>query len=379
MKIAMIGHKRIPSRSGGVEVVVEELSGRMAQKGHHVTVYNRNSGEEKLKEYRGAEIVEVRTPKKQSLNAMLYSLFATLRVIFRRCDVVHFHAEGPCAMIPLAKLFGKKVVATIHGLDWQRNKWGGFASKYIRFGEKMAAKHADKVIVLSENVRNYFKETYNCDALLIPNGINRVRIEPADIIKQKFGLEKDGYILFLARITPEKGLDYLLDAYQSLKTDKKLVVAGSIEPQTDYIKSVLEKAKGNENIIFTGFVSGKTLSELFSNCFVYVLPSDLEGMPMSLLEAVGYDARVIVSDIPENTVCIEGYGNAFRHSDTASLKELLAFCLEHEALKDRDFKEALSTEQVQQKRESLIEKYDWDAITDRTLETYTSVLPKQRK
>lgn len=378
MRIAMIGHKRVPSRSGGVEVVVEELSYRMAQKGHHVTIYNRNSGEEKIREYRGAEIVEVRTPRRQSLNAMLYSLFATLRVIFKRCDVVHFHAEGPCAMIPLAKLFGKKVTATIHGLDWQRNKWGGFASKYILFGEKMAAKHADKVIVLSENVRNYFKETYNCDALLIPNGINRVRVEPADIIKQRFGLEKDGYILFLARITPEKGLDYLLDAYQSLKTDKKLVVAGSIEPQTDYIKSVLEKAKGNENIIFTGFVSGKTLSELFSNCFVYVLPSDIEGMPISLLEAVGYDARVIVSDIPENTVCIEGYGNAFRHSDTASLKKLLAFCLEHERLKDRDFKEELSSEQVQQKRESLIRKYDWDAITDRTLEAYASVISKLR-
>ena len=378
MRIAMIGHKRIPSRSGGVEVVVEELSYRMAQKGHHVTVYNRNSGEETIREYRGAEVVEVRTPKKQSLNAAVYSLFATLRVIFNRCDVVHFHAEGPCAMIPLAKLFGKKVVATIHGLDWQRNKWGGFASKYILFGEKMAAKHADRVIVLSENVRNYFKETYDCDALLIPNGINRVEVEPADIIKQRFGLEKDGYILFLARITPEKGLDYLLDAYQSLKTDKKLVVAGSIEPQTEYIQSVLEKAKGNENIIFTGFVSGKTLAELFSNCFVYVLPSDIEGMPMSLLEAVGYDARVIVSDIPENTVCLDGYGNAFRHSDTASLKELLSFCLEHEELKDRDFKEDLSAEQVQQMRENLIEKYDWDTITARTLETYASVMKKQR-
>ena len=374
MRIAMIGHKRIPGRSGGVEVVVEELSCRMAQKGHHVTVYNRNSGEEKLKEYRGAEIIEVRTPKKQSLNAMVYSLFATLKVIFRRCDAVHFHAEGPCAMIPLAKLFRKKVVATIHGLDWQRNKWGGFASKYIRFGEKMAAKRADRVIVLSENVRNYFKETYDCEALLIPNGIDRVNPEPADIIRQRFGLEKDGYILFLARITPEKGLDYLLDAYKSLKTDKKLVVAGGVEPQTDYVKSVLEKAKGSENIIFTGFVSGKTLAELLSNCFVYVLPSDIEGMPLSLLEAVGYGARVIVSDIPENTACIEGYGNAFRHSDTESLKELLAFCLEHEELKDRDFKEALSAEQVRQIRGSLIEKYDWDAITDRTLEVYASVI-----
>ena len=153
MKIAMIGHKRIPTRSGGVEVVVEELSVRMAAKGHDVVAYNRHCDEEKLKEYRKVKVIEVKTFKSSSLNAMVYSFFATLRCIFRKYDVVHYHAEGPCAMIPLAKLFGKKVVATIHGLDWQRNKWGGFASKYIMFGERNAAKHADKVIVLQRMCR----------------------------------------------------------------------------------------------------------------------------------------------------------------------------------------------------------------------------------
>ncbi len=373
MRIAMIGHKRIPTRSGGVEVVVEELSVRMAQKGHEVVAYNRWCGEEKLKEYRKVKVVEVRTLKSPSFNAMVYSFFATLLCIFKRYDVVHYHAEGPCAMIPLAKLFGKRVVATIHGLDWQRNKWGGFASKYILFGEKMAAKYADKVIVLSQNVKKYFKETYGCDAVFVPNGINPVsRVQP-DTIKTRFGLEKDDYILFLARITPEKGLDYLLDAYQALQTNKKLVIAGSIEPQTDYIRSVLQKAENRENIIFTGFVSGKTLAELFTNCFVYVLPSDIEGMPMSLLEAVGYDARVIVSDIPENIDCLDGYGNAFAHGNAESLKDVLAYCLAHEELKDRDFKADTSPAQTQRKREALIEKYDWDAITDQTLALYNSV------
>ena len=373
MKIAMIGHKRIPTRSGGVEVVVEELSTRMAEKGHDVTVYNRHCGEEKLTDYRGVKVAEVRTFKNPSLNAMVYSFFATLRCIFKKYDVVHYHAEGPCAMIPLAKLFRKKVVATVHGLDWQRNKWGGFASKYILFGEKQAAKHADKVIVLSENVKNYFKETYGCDAALVPNGIDRVTPEEPKLIREQFGLEKDGYILFLARITPEKGLDYLIDAYKALQTDKKLVIAGGLEPRTDYVNSVLEKAKGCDNIIFTDFVRGNTLAELFSNCYVYVLPSDLEGMPMSLLEAVGYDARVIVSDIPENTDCLDGYGNSFAHSDASSLQETLAFCLAHEELKECDFKADVSPEAVQQKRADLIEKYDWDHITDQTLAIYKSL------
>ena len=358
MKIAMIGHKRIPTRSGGVEVVVEELSTRMASRGHDVTVYNRNCGEEKMTEYRGVKVKEVKIFKSSALNAMVYSFFATLRCNFKKTDVVHFHAEGPCAMIPLAKLHRKKVVATIHGLDWQRNKWGGFASKYIMFGERMAAKHADRVIVLSQNVQNYFKEKYGCDALLVPNGINPVTRKEPDVIKEKFGLERDGYILFLARITPEKGLDYLIDAYKQIKTDKKLVIAGAVEPQTEYVASVLEKTKGCDNIIFTDFVSGKTLAELFSNCYIYVLPSDLEGMPMSLLEAVGYDARALVSDIPENTVCLEGHGTSFAHSDVSSLKEKLEYCLAHPELKDRDFKEDLTPEDVQRKRAELMAKYD---------------------
>lgn len=376
MKIAMIGHKRIPGRSGGVETVVEELSTRMAEKGHNVTVYNRNSGEEKLKEYKGVKIAEVRTFRNSSLNAMVYSLFATLRCIFKRYDVVHFHAEGSCAMLPLAKLFRKKTVATIHGLDWQRNKWGGFASKYILFGEKMATKYADEIIVLSENVKNYFKEKYNRETLFVPNGINPVTPEGIDEINQKFGLEKDGYILFLARITPEKGLDYLIDAYKKLNTDKKLVVAGAIEPKTDYINSVLQKAKGFDNIIFTGFVSGKTLSALFTNCYVYVLPSDIEGMPMSLLEAVGYDARVIVSNIPENTACLDGYGNSFEKGNVDSLKEILSFCLKNPKLKSSDFKKESNEEQTKAKREELMLKYDWNAITDRTIEIYQSLSKK---
>ena len=370
MKIAMIGHKRIPSRSGGIEVVVEELSTRMVNLGHDVDVYNRHSGEEKLREYKGTRIIEIPTYNVPALHAMLYSFFATIRSIFTKYDVVHYHAEGPCVMIPLAKLFGKKTAATIHGLDWQRSKWGGFATKYLKFGEKMAAKHADKVIVLSKNVQKYFKDTYDCDAVLIPNGIEKVkRVEP-DIIKKEYGLNGGDYILFLARITPEKGLDYLIDAYKQLDTDKKLVIAGSLDPETEYIKSVKERAKGCENIIFTGFVSGQKLAELFSNSYVYVLPSDIEGMPMSLLEAVGYDTKVIVSDIPENVDCLEGYGNSFEHGNVESLRKLLEFCLGHEELRDRDFKSDMNESLIRQKRADLMQKYDWDNITEQTLELY---------
>ena len=255
-------------------------------------------------------------------------------------------------------------------MDWdprgERNPQNRGVSRYVRISWDEAAQ------IAADELRR-IKETYGCDAVLIPNGINRVTPEAPDLIRSRFGLEKDGYILFLARITPEKGLDYLIEAYKQLKTDKKLVVAGSLSPETDYIRSVLEQAKGCENIIFADFVSGKLLAELFTNCYLYVLPSDIEGMPMSLLEAVGYDARVVVSDIPENVDCLEGYGNAFAHSDPAALRKVLEHCLQNEALKDCDFKADRTAEQVQRQRAELIAKYDWNEITDRTLELYKSV------
>lgn len=373
MKIAMIGHKRIPTRSGGVEVVVEELSTRMHNKGHSVDAYNRNCGEEKLKEYEGVRIIEIPTAKRSGLNAMIYSFLATFRCLFGKYDIIHYHAEGQCAALPIAKLFGKKVVATIHGLDWQRDKWGGFAMKYLLFGEKMAAKYADRVIVLSSAMQKYFKDTYNRDTDFIPNGTDPMKIEKPEIIKEKYGLNGEDYILFLARLTVEKGLDYLIDAYKQIDTDKKLIIAGGLEPEIEYISHMKEKVNGNENIKMIGYVSGKELAELFSNCYLYVLPSDIEGMPMSLLEAVGYNAKVLVSDIPENVDFLHGYGNSFKKSDIEDLKEKLQFCIDNPNLSDRDFKENESAESVQKKRGELLEMYSWENIINQTLSLYEEV------
>ena len=181
LKIAMLGHKRIPSREGGVEIVVEELAARMVALGHEVTCYNRKghhvSGkefdDEKLKDYKGIKLKTVPTINLRGIAAMSSSVFAAIRAAFGRYDIVHFHAEGPCAMLWLPKLFGKRCIATIHGLDHQRAKWGKFASTYIMLGEKCAVKYADEIIVLSENVQKYFKETYGRETKFIPNGVNQ--------------------------------------------------------------------------------------------------------------------------------------------------------------------------------------------------------------
>lgn len=369
MKIAMIGHKRIPSREGGVEIVVEELATRMVEKGHEVYVYNRKghhvSGEENdtqtVKNYKGVHVVTVPTFEKKSLNAFVYSVLATCHAIFKGYDAIHYHASGSCAMLWLPHLLKIRTVATIHGLDSQRSKWGGFASKYLAHGERNAAKYADELIVLSEGNKKYFKENYNRDAILVPNGVERPVVRESQLISEKYGLDKDGYILFLARIVPEKGLHYLIKAFRKIKTDKKLVIVGGTSHSNDYVAKIHEQAAKDDRIKLLGFQQGQALEELFSNAYLYVLPSDVEGMPISLLEAMSYGNCCLTSDINECAGVIEDHGVTFKKSDVDDLREKL-----EELLSD--------TEKVAQYKagaaEFVLGKYNWDEITDRTLKLY---------
>ena len=374
MKIAMIGHKRIPSREGGVEIVVEELSTRMAALGHDVTVYNRGghnvAGKEndtffysKKYEYKGVKVITIPTLDKKSLNAIVYAFLATLRVCFSSAEVVHFHAEGPCSMILLAKLFGKKCIATIHGLDWQRSKWGGFATKFLLFGEKVAAKYADSIIVLSCNVKQYFDKTYGRETFYIPNGIVLPEIAKPKVITEKFGLQKENYILFLARIVPEKGLHYLIEAYKEIHTNKKLVIAGGSSHSEDYYNKMRELAKEDSRIIFTGFVQGRLLQELYSNCYLYVLPSDIEGMPISLLEALSFGRKCLISNIPENMETAQHNALSFERGNVKSLRRSMELLLNKDDLLPPE-------EEI---RNWVLENYNWDMVVTETIDVYDKV------
>lgn len=368
-KIAMIGHKRIPSREGGVEIVVYELASRMVQKGYKVDAYNRRgshvSGKKFVerigKNYRGIRILSIPTFESSKLNAIVYSFFATVRALFGRYDVIHFHAEGPCTMIWLPKIFGIRCVATIHGLDWQRAKWGNFASKVLKFGEKMAVKYADEIIVLSDNMKEYFQEQYGRKTVYIPNGISRPEKKEIDEIKSRWKLEKDNYILFLARIVPEKGAHYLIEAYKQLETDKKLVISGGSSHSSEYYKNLKQLADNREDIIFTDFVGGVVLEELFSNAYCFVLPSDIEGMAIGLLEAMSYGNCCLVSDIKENVEVVEEYALHFKHSDCNDLKEKLKFLLDNPR----------KVQQYKMKAADYIcGRYSWNKIVDETLKLY---------
>ena len=366
LNIAMFGHKHILSREGGIEIVVNELSTRMVAKGNKVVCYDRSthhvSGSEldNRREYKGVRIVPVWTIERKGLAAMTSSLAAAWKAARSKADIVHIHAEGPAAMCWLPKLKGKRVIVTVHGLDWARAKWGGFATKYIKFGEKQAVKHADEIIVLSKGVQDYFKKEYGRKTVFIPNGVNRPQIKLADEIKKRWGLEKDSYILFLGRIVPEKGLRYLVEAWKDVKTNKKLVIAGGSSDTDEFMNEL--KAAAGENVVFTGFQQGQVLEELYSNAYIYTLPSDLEGMPLSLLEAMSYGNCCVVSDIPECAEVVEDKAALFKKSDVSDLRRVLQELIDSPE-KTADYKKKAA--------DFICRKYNWDDVVKKTLELYT--------
>ncbi len=367
MKIAILGHKRIPSREGGVEIVVEELATRLVKKGHMVDVYNRKGNNvsdkkiknKKMKQYKGINIKTIFTINKKGLDALIYSFLASIKVALGKYDCIHYHAEGSCAMIWIPHFFRKRTVVTIHGLDWQRAKWGGFATKYIKFGERCAVKYADEIIVLSKNVQKYFKDTYNRETHFIENGVNKPTKRNTNIIKNKYGLEKDGYILYLARIVPEKRVDLLIEAFGKIKTNKKLVIAGGASHTNEFLKKIEKMAQNDQRIVMTGFVQGEELEELYSNAYLYCLPSDIEGMPISLLEAMSYGRNCLVSDIEENVQVCGEYGVTFEKANLNDFVKKLNYCLNDE---NRINEEAIS--------DYILKKYNWDDVVKKTEKLY---------
>ena len=372
-RIAMIGHKFIPSRDGGVEVVVSNLAPHLAEIGYDVTCYNRTNKQFKklrkngtmMREYRGVRLIWAPTVDRRGLAAMTSSIFATVMATFSPFDLVHFHTEGPCVLCWLPRLFGKKVVVTVHGLDHMRQNWGKLASAYIMRGEKAAVRHANSIIVLSKGVQAYFLEKYGRETVLIPNGIDPAESRPACEITKQFGLVSREYILFLGRLVPEKGIHYLIEAYQMLRSDKKLVIVGGTSDTDDYVRQLHAMAGDTSSIIFTGFQEGIIAEELYSNAYLYVLPSDLEGMPLSLLEAMNYGCCCVTSDIEECAAVMGGCGFTFPQGNVEALRETLQDLCDHPDKAEEKRSEA---------RRMVSSKYTWQEITAQTDELYSKLL-----
>lgn len=376
MKIAMLGQKRL-SREGGIEIVVKELSTRMIKKGYDITCYNRSGHHISDVEhnrtltgntYKGVKLKCVPAIGKMGLSAVTSSFFGALLSAIGRYDIVHIHAEGPAFFCWIPKLFRKRVIVTIHGLDWQREKWkGSFGSKYIRFGEKMAVKWADEIIVLSKNVQDYFQDNYERNTTFIPNGICKPTIIKPIEIQKKFSLEKDSYVLYLGRIVPEKGIQYLIEAWQEIKSDKKLIIAGEASHTDAYMMQLKTLAANDSRVLFVGFVQGEILKELYSNSYLYVLPSNLEGMPLGLLEAMSYGNCCLVSNIDECSSVVEDAGVLFEKGSVKDLREKLQKLLNNPSIVAK-YKN-MATEYV-------CKKYDWNKVVDETIQLYLKTYTK---
>ena len=361
MKIVVTGTRGIPNIMGGVETHCEELFPRIAARGFDVTVIRRtNYVRDNLTEWNGVKLVDIESPKKKSFEAIIHTFRAINEAKRIGADILHIHAIGPALLVPYAKMLGMKVVFTHHGPDYDRDKWGFAAKTMLKLGERMGCMFADEVIVISEVIRNLIKRKYNRTqhVHLIYNGVSQPEICDFPEYFQELGIEKGKYILGMCRFVPEKNLHHLIRAYVKIREqmpnmDIKLVLAGDTDFEDDYSRDLKEKARKN-GVVLTGFIKGRKLHSLLTNCRAYCLPSSHEGLPIALLEAMSYGVKVIVSDIPANLEVSLDKDDYFPVGDVDALADKLKTVIE----------------QPLQHINYDMKKYDWEKIADQVTDVY---------
>ncbi|MDO9399663.1 MAG: glycosyltransferase family 4 protein [bacterium] len=363
MNIYFIGQKGMPAKFGGVERHVEELSTRLVKAGHQVYVYTRPSyTDAKLKEINGVNLVSLSTIATKHLDAIVHTFKACFDVRKRGADIIHFHSIGPSSLIWLVKILnpGIPVVATFHTKCYEHQKWGNLAKLYLKFGEKILCLLANRVIAVSQSLAKYAEEKYKIIVDYIPNGVDLHKNFQVKEIR-RWGLETDNYILVVSRLIRHKGIHHLIKAFQQIKTDKKLVIVGDGCYTNRYISELKCLAISSDNIVFTGNQTGDILAELFSNAFLFVQPSESEGLSIALLEAMSYGKCSIVSDILENIEAVEEVDLAFKNKDINSLKNKLNYFLNNPLLVKK------YGEKLQERAEK---EYNWENIVNKTIEVY---------
>lgn len=318
LRVAMLGSRGVPANYSGVEKYVEEVGSCLAQRGAHVAVYCHAKYVPQRGHYRGMELRFVPTINTKHLETVVHTLLATLHALLQGEEIFHYQAIGPATLAWLPRLLGRKVVVTVQGLDWDRAKWGPVARCYLKFGEWATCHSPHATIVVSQTLAQHYAQQHGKKTVHIPNGFEPPVRQPARLIKE-LGLHKDGYVLFVGRLSPEKGCHTLVQAFAQVQTDKRLVLAGRANYDDHYQDRLRAKAAGLDNVLFTGFVRGAMLQELYSNAYLVVLPSEIEGLSISLLEALSYGNCLLVSNVPENLEAVGGAGHSFQTGDSTDL------------------------------------------------------------
>lgn len=368
MKIAMLGCKGIPATQGGIEHHVQELSTRMVEMGHDVTVYCRPYYTTTDKTYyKGVRLRKLPTVPTKSLDAIVATFFATMDAMVEGYDLVHYHAIGPATLSVLTRMAGENTVVTVHGLDWQREKWGKPARLFLKFGERAAVMFPYNTIAVSKFLKKHLEDKYERPVVYVPSATTEPVLREPDKIKQ-YGLQGKDYILFLARLVPEKGAHFLIDAYKKLDTNLKLVIAGGASHSEDYVAEL--KKSASDRVIFTDFVYEETVQELYSNAYCYVQPSTIEGLPITLIEAVAYGNCIIASDIPACIEVVEDSGVIFESKNVDALADALKKVIENPDLARKLGAKAKARG---------VAEYNYDRVAEKTIALYQSVLADRER
>jgi glycosyltransferase involved in cell wall biosynthesis len=378
MRIAVIGAKGLPAKQGGIEHYCQEMYPRMVERNHTVDLFARSSyiGSSWLEqyEYKGVRVVSLPCLQLKGADAFFTSLLGAIAASSSQYDIIHFHALGPSVFSWLPKFASSaKVVVTCQGLDWQRAKWGKLSSRILYAGERAAAKYADGIVVVSDELRSYFKQTYNRDTVYIPNG--PAKYAPTDArfaYGSSLGLTPGKYIAYLGRLVPEKRPDLLIEAFQKLNSRGwKLVLVGGTSDTDAFATQLCNLAARNPNIVFTGELRGEKLAEIMRGAGCFTLPSDLEGLPLAMLEAMQEGIPVVASDIPAHQQLIaKDRGLLFAAGDVAACT--------------RTLEQAIANPETLAVMASRAQKYvqlhhNWDDITSATLNVYKTLCKTKKR
>lgn len=379
LRIAMIGQKGIPARYGGVETHVEAVATRLVERGHEVWVFCRSrlrpgtNGEPvpegyhvngAAPEFRGVRLAYRPSLHSKHTDAASHALLCALEASCRHhFDIVHLHGIGPASCAPVAGLFGRSVISTFHALDWRQVKWGTRARGLLHRGEAVGARHSDAVIAVSRLMQAHVQNTHGIEASYIPNGAAPCATPPDAALLSPWGLKPGGYILTVGRIIPDRELHTLIEAFNQLPTTMQLVIVGSETPRTGYSESLERSAR--ERVVFTGDVFGERLQALYGHALFYVLASRVEGLPITVCEAMAHEKALVLSDIPEN---VEVGGDAARYFRCGDVNALLSAL--GELSSDAAARADLGAIALKRCRET----YNWDRITEQIEGVYYRVL-----
>ncbi|MGF1478657.1 MAG: glycosyltransferase family 4 protein [Cyanophyceae cyanobacterium] len=372
MRIAVIGAKGLPAKQGGIERYCQELYPRLVAQGHSVDLFARPSYTQapwfSTYDYQGVRVLCLPSCPWRGLDALASSALGAIAALFKSYDIVHFHALGPALFCWLPRLNAAKIVVTCQGLDWQRAKWGRISSAIIHAGEKSAARYADRIVVVSKDLQAYFQKTYGLDTHYIPNGPGRYdESDPNFAYVKSLQLTPKRYLLFLGRLVPEKRPDLLLAAFRSLNPQGwKLVLTGGISDTGRFAAKIQALAANRQDILFTGELQGRQLAEIVRGAGLFVLPSDLEGLPLVMLEAMAEGIPVLASNIPPHRQLIsQERGLLFEAGDVESC----VGALQHAVCHPRQLQSMARTAQ-----QHVQENYSWQKITADNLALYTNLL-----